>query len=301
MSLNPIPVTRRFADLTLLRTNARYMRNETYQRLVDNLRRDQAMTSTPLIYGAGEYPDGAELVLSGNHRVMAAIDAGIESGPCLLLNDPLPDARRTAVQLSHNALEGDDDLAILKQLYESIDDVDARGYAGLDDKTLELLDTVDLDSLGEANLEYQQVNLVFLPPEVDAARAAFDEITRSVDETWVAAYRDYEKVLDALDSARGAYKIGNTATAFGVLVELVERHLTDLQDGYLPLPGQTEPQHDGHVGLEVALGARTVPAGTATALSKALASAIQVGAVEAEKPWQFLDQLVAAYHDGPTT
>lgn len=297
MKLTPKPVARRLADLTPLEVNARFMPQETYQRLVDNLRADGALTSTPLIYaGDGEYPTGHELILSGNHRVAAAVDAGIEEGWCLLVDQHIPNARQRALQLSHNAIEGQDDLAILKQLYESIDDIDLRGYAGLDDKTLELLDKVDLESLSEANLDFHTVQLVFLPAEADTARAALDTLTRSVDETWLAAYRDYNQVLDSLASAHSSHNIGNVATALGVLIALVERHLTDLQDGYLA-PESPEPRHKGHVGLEVVFGSRTVPAATAAALTRALRAAVDSGTVEPGKPWQLLDQMLADYLD----
>ncbi len=297
MKLTPKPVQRRLADLTPLETNARYMAQETYQRLVDNLRADGALTSTPLIYaGDGEYPEGHELILSGNHRVAGAIDADIEQGWCLLIDQHIPNARQRALQLSHNAIEGEDDLAILKQLYEEIDDVDLRGYAGLDDKTLELLDKVDLESLSEANLDFHTISLVFLPNEADAARDALDSLSKAVDETWLAAYGDYNKVLDVLASAHSSHNVGNVATALGVLIALTERHLTDLQDGYLA-PNSDEPLHKGHVGFEVALGSRTVPATTATALTKALRTAVDSGQVEADKPWQLLDAMIADWMD----
>lgn len=61
--------------LKLLERNARFMRQETYARLVDNVRRDGRLTSVPF---AIREPDGRYLVLSGNHRTMAAIDAGLE-------------------------------------------------------------------------------------------------------------------------------------------------------------------------------------------------------------------------------
>lgn len=295
MSLETESVRRRLVELKSLDTNARFMRQETYQRLVENLRGDGTLTSAPLIYsGDGEYPEGHELILSGNHRVQAGIDAGIAEADCLLIRQTLPKARQTALQLSHNAVEGEDDLAILKQLYEGIDDVDARGYAGLDDKTLELLDKVELESLSEANLDFHTVQLVFLPPEADAARTALESLTRSVDETWLAAYSDSNKTLDALAAAHSSYNIGNVATALGVLIALTEQHLTDLQDGYLD-PESPEPRHKGHVGMEVVFGTRTVPAATAAGLTKALKNAIDTGEVEAGKPWQFLDKLLAEY------
>lgn len=294
MKLDTEIVRRPLRELTSLQVNARFMRQETYQRLVDNLREDGELTSTPLIYSGGEYDEGAELILSGNHRVKAAIDAGIEHADCKLITQPLPQARQTALQLSHNAIEGEDDLAILKQLYEGIDEVDWRGYAGLDDKTLELLDKVELDSLSEANLDFHTVQLVFLPPEADAARTALDSLTRSVDETWLAAYADSNKVLDALASAHSSHNIGNVATALGVLVALTDAHLDELQDGYLE-PHSSEPSHKGHVGLEVVFGTRTVPAATAAGLTKALKNAVDTGEVEQAKPWQFLDKLLAEY------
>lgn len=295
MTIETEVVRRPLADLTPLEINARFMRQETYQRLVENLREDGELTSTPLIYsGGGEYAEGSELILSGNHRVMAARDAGLEQADCKLIRQPLPKARQTALQLSHNAVEGEDDLAILKQLYEGIDEVDWRGYAGLDDKTLELLDKVELESLSEANLDFHTVQLVFLPAEADAARTALDSLTRSVDETWLAAYSDANKVLDALASAHSSHNIGNVATALGVLIALTEQHLTDLQDGYVD-PHAAEPLHKGHVGLEVVLGTRTVPAATAATMTRALKNAMDAGEVEKDKPHQFLDKLLAEY------
>lgn len=293
----PKIVQRRLADLTLLPLNAQVMPKETYDQLVFNLRADGYLTSTPLIYsGEGEYAEGHELVLSGNHRVQAALDAGIEEANFLLIEQKLPEARRIAIELSHNALTGEPDLAILKQRYEAIDDVDWRGYAGLDDKTLDLLGKVDVESLSEANLNFHTVSLVFLPAEADAARDALDLIGKSADEQWLAAYRDYLPVLDALASVHSAHNVGNVATAFGILVALAEKHLTDLQEGYLD-PGSAEPKHKGHVGLEVVLGSRTVPAATAAALTRAIKAATDAGEIEGGKPWQLLDKMIADYLD----
>lgn len=297
----PVPVRRKLADLTLLELNAQVMDKATYDQLVANLREDGVLTSTPLIYGGepGLYPEGAELVFSGNHRVQAAIDAGIEEAWFLLISQELPKARQIAIELSHNSLTGEPDLAILKQRYEAIDDVDWRGYAGLDDKTLELLDKVEVGSLSEANLDFQTIQLVFLPDEADQARDALDTLGRGVDETWLAAYKDYNGILDSLASAHSAHNVGNVATALGVLVALAEKHITDLQEGYLD-PDDAEPRHKGHVGLEVVLGTRTVPAATALALTQALKTAVESGKVEVGKPWQLLDIMVAGYLDVST-
>nr|MDQ2960537.1 hypothetical protein [Candidatus Dormibacteraeota bacterium] len=131
-------------QLTLLEENARFLRHETFQRLVENMRRDGACTSTPLTWNP---EDDVWIVLSGNHRVSAAVEADLATIFTLqIVSETTPD-QRLALQLSHNAIDGEDDPATLKHLYDQIADVDWKVYAGLDDKTLGMLDTVKLDAL----------------------------------------------------------------------------------------------------------------------------------------------------------
>lgn len=294
--LRPRLVRRDPSRLTRLTVNARYMRQEEYRRLVENVRRDGALTSVPLIYGGGEHPEGEELILSGNHRCDAAVDAGLAEIDAMVIDQPLTRAQLVAIQLSHNAIAGEDDPATLKQLYDQIDEVDWRGYAGLDDKELELLAKVDLEGLSEVNLDFQTVQIVFLPPELEAARVALDQARAGADETWLAAYADYEPTLDALASAHAAHKVGNVATAVGIVLGVFEQHLTDLQAGYLAPDG--ELRHKNQVGLETVFGSRTVPAGVAATLCRAIARAEEIGTVEKGQGWQLLEQLAEAFLAG---
>ncbi|MGH9299068.1 MAG: ParB N-terminal domain-containing protein [Acidimicrobiales bacterium] len=135
-------------QLRLLDTNARFMRHETFTRLVENIRNDGCLTQIPFAWL--DPADGRYLVLSGNHRVLAAIDAGLDEIDCQVTDDELPRARRVAIQLSHNAISGEDDPALLKQLYEELQELDLLVYSGLDDKMLDLLEKVEIDSLGRA-------------------------------------------------------------------------------------------------------------------------------------------------------
>ena len=48
------------------------------RRLTENLRRDGALSSAPLIYG--------DRIISGHHRVEAAIKAGIVDADCLSID-----------------------------------------------------------------------------------------------------------------------------------------------------------------------------------------------------------------------
>ncbi len=62
------------SDIRLLDKNARYMEQEMFQNLVENVKQDGGLSSLPLCY---REEDDSLLVLSGNHRVQAAVHAGI--------------------------------------------------------------------------------------------------------------------------------------------------------------------------------------------------------------------------------
>jgi len=63
--------------LTLLDVNARFLPHEQFRQLVENIRRDGCLTSTPLVWN--DTASGRLVVLSGNHRTLAAIEAGLVS------------------------------------------------------------------------------------------------------------------------------------------------------------------------------------------------------------------------------
>jgi hypothetical protein len=282
--------------LSPLPMNARFMRKEEWDRLVANIRADGCLTSVPLIYGAGEYAEGRELILSGNHRTGAAVEAGLDEIDCMLIDDKQQKDELIARQLSHNAIAGQDDAATLKQLYDQIEDVDWRAYSGLDDETLNLLAEVSPEGLSEANLDFATVSLIFLPPELDAAREAFEQARLGQNASWLAARADYEQTLDTLASTHAAHKVGNVATALHAILAIVENHIGDLQAGYQSPDG--EPLHTGHVGLETVLGARTLPAPAAVTINKAISAAEGRGDIEQGQGWRLLERLAGEYLSG---
>lgn len=126
-------------ELKLLEVNARFMKADEFKRLVNSVKRDGCLTQLPFCC----YNDKKELVvLSGNHRVKASIEAGLKEIEVQITEEKLSKDQRIAIQLSHNAISGQDDMAILKDLYESIDDINYKDYSGLDDQTLKLLDDI---------------------------------------------------------------------------------------------------------------------------------------------------------------
>jgi len=210
-------------EIRLLDLNARYMRHEEFARLVENVRRDGQLSSTPFLC---REPDGVYLCLSGNHRAKASIEAGLPRIICLATDDPLTEDQKIAIQLSHNSIAGQDDPATLKLLYEKILDVDMKKYSGLDDKTLELLDKFSSISMSEANLSYQTLSIVFLPDELRAAKQTVKEAlehAKCTDEIWLARFNEYDAWLDAQEVASSSYNVKNVATAIGLILHVFER------------------------------------------------------------------------------
>jgi hypothetical protein len=67
-----------------------------------------------------------------------------------------------------------------------------RQYTGLDDKTLDLLEKVDVASLGEANLDFAGVQFMFLPDEPQRPEAPFDAVRWTAAANRIASFQTAE-------------------------------------------------------------------------------------------------------------
>src|SRR5690606_5093950 len=140
-------------------------------------------------------------------------------------------------QLSHNAIAGEDDPEILRELYERIENVDLKLYAGLDDATLELPKEVRPPSISEVNLQFRNVSIVFLPDDLERAQEAWAEakaVLSKADETWLASMADYDDWLDTIEAAQASHDIKNVATALMLVLDLARKHITELEEGWRP-------------------------------------------------------------------
>lgn len=264
--------------LKLLERNARFMRHEQFQQLITNIKRDGVLDSVPLACWAGPESAGMEdddpekfIVLSGNHRTRASIEADLATINVMVIDAVLDPSEFIAKQLSHNAIAGEDDPATLKALYEEIEDVDWRVYAGLDDKTLGMLSDVQISSLSEANLDFQAVTIAFLPNEIEKAHEAFlkaKEMT-SGDELWLTRWRDYDDLLDALEATGGAYGVKNVATQLMLILKVFWSHADDLSEGWFR-ENEEEIKAGDRVPLSAVFGLSTIPVSVAAKFKREL-------------------------------
>lgn len=223
------------AELLLLEKNARFMDNRTYRNLVDNIAKDGRLESVPLCHKEAE----GYRVLSGNHRVSAAIDAGLQHALILYFDGELSRAEAISKQLSHNAIAGQDDMAILSDLWSEIDDVGLKYYAGLDDRTLGLLEDTSLTGFTEERLDFQMLTFAFLPEEIGRLESAFKRLRETApSDTHVARWGEYDRLLDAMAEMKARHTVLNSATAIMLMLEVVEAY-------FASNPAQEEQTDDG--------------------------------------------------------
>lgn len=218
-------------DLVFLEKNARFMTNITFQNLVNNIKRDQQLASIPLLY---KRKDNKYLVLSGNHRLQAAIAAGGEIFMALYIDRELTRAEQVAIQLSHNSLEGQDDQNILKELWAEIEDIDLKSYSGIDDMALDEVPEVDLPTLKVPSLDYRTIAFVFLPEEADRLQACFEDALDQVSasKVYTVRYSEFERMIKSLSEVEASYDIRSPSLAMMYILDIYQAHRTDLSKGW---------------------------------------------------------------------
>jgi hypothetical protein len=190
------------------------MSGAEFRQLVENLKIDGELTSTPLVI------DGT--VRSGNHRVQAAIEAGIEEAWVLELVTRVDENRAIGLQLSHNAITGKDDPSKLAKLYSKLD-FTWKQYSGITDDVFKGLKELDLGALGLRQPDYQELVVLFLPEDQERFLRALEKIQKRLEKgTSVVAgrFEDFDQLFDAIVAVKKVRGIHNTAIALRTLAEI---------------------------------------------------------------------------------
>lgn len=295
MDKSPFKVTvARYDEIDFLEKNARFLTVELYRNLRENIKKDGQLSSVPFCW---KQENGRYLVLSGNHRIQAAHEAGIDEYLILYTDRPMQKSERISRQLSHNALAGQDDMVILKELWKEIDDVQAKFYSGLDDKVLKAMEQISLPPLSEIKLDFKTAAIVFLPDEKARLDKLFAEALALVHtkDVYLARYEDFDRYLDALGKTQASYNVKNVATTLMLILNLFETHQEELLDGWWD---GVDPKHKNWVPLSTIFGTDKVPAQSAAVIKKALDRAVGKKDVGKKNLWQLLELLATSYLAG---
>lgn len=216
------------------------MSSVEYQQLVENLRHDGALTSTPTVAKAGTAPLTAAKpndleVLSGNHRVEAAIEAGIEEADVLEIVSPLTREHKLAVQLSHNRIVGKDDPSVLFDLYKGLA-FDWKQYSGLTDDDFQL-DELDVSALAIGAPRYEELQFLFLPEDREVFQQVMTDIEKKLKDAkrkvppprYMVRLEDFCLIFDALVATKKHTNIQNGALALRAMAMLAVERIAQLE------------------------------------------------------------------------
>lgn len=200
--------------------NARYFEPEIMEQLIKNIAA-AGMESTPLLYqdaqleAAGKYK-----IISGHHRIKAAKVAGIPQVLCFLYKEgEISKDEIVSKQLSHNALSGKDDPLLLKQLFDSIQNVDLKEASGLQNK----IEAIAYDSLNFSTGDFKTMVLLFAEDDYKEFEDAVESISKRMssgenDPVRLVALKDYDKFIETLQRFKKINDIKSNAVALHALI-----------------------------------------------------------------------------------
>ncbi len=258
-------------DIKLLKVNARYMKPEEYEKLVSNIKKDGQLTSVPFCF----YNENHEIeVLSGNHRVMASIDAGLNEIEVMLCKDKLSKEQALAIQLSHNSIAGQDDEELLKKLYGELENLEFKEYSGLTDEFVNYCKEIEKD-FKVPTLSYQALNLLFLPDEIEELKQVLKNISDLLSSNHIlSSKKDYDNYLETTTTISKCLNIKNPSTTFLTMIRLAKENLNKLKELAL------NNEDIDYIPLSTILGRSDVNKDDAMIIDKALTKLISKGEIK---------------------
>ena len=207
--------------------NARVMPPEMLERLTENIRNERRMESLPL----GVLRDGYIELISGHHRVRAAVAAEVFEFPMLVDLRDLPASAVKAKQLAHNAIAGADDMDMLAQIFSQIDTIEHRLEAFVtlgEDVQRSLAEAAKIMS-EEVVIRWPVLAITFLPLQMQRLEAVAERLAQQVPKdagvVWAVPEeiaQRFSEVLNRLGKAQDIRTVGNI---IGRMAEMVEAEL----------------------------------------------------------------------------
>jgi len=199
--------------------NARVMSAERFKRLQANIATDNRLESMPLctkqLNPAGnlQFP-----IISGHHRVRAARMANVTELYVMVLPEELTEDQIKSKQLAHNALNGEDDQQILKEIYDSIKDVEAKIATGvLADLNFEFSHVRSEEIC--LPIEFEVLNMTFLQNQMEDYNQVLELISRDARTVDVVEYQHFAKFKEIMRTVK---KVDDIRSISAILVRMVE-------------------------------------------------------------------------------
>jgi hypothetical protein len=214
--------------------NARVQSNGTFKSLVRNVKKRGALEGLPFCARTGtEF-----WIISGHHRVRAAIQAGLAS--IIVLCDPSARTRGEIVakQVAHNSINGSDDPAVLLQLLDEIDDVDAMLEASVDRDAIEKLASAPANASDVAvDYDWKLVTFAFLPKHIKDLEQLCAALGAS-DLVLTTEIGAHDQLVAAMKQLGKADEIRSLGAVVYRMVEVTNEYLKQKATAAAPAPEQ---------------------------------------------------------------
>jgi len=108
---------------------------------------------------------------------------------------------------------------------------------------------------------------------------------------------EYDRLLEAQAKTQAAYNIHNAATSLMLILDVFEKNLESLKEGWLSEDGE-EPLHKGWAPISSIFGTDIIPTDSAVIINKAVERMISIGDITPKNKWQLLEYLCVEYLAG---
>lgn len=215
------------SECELLQRNAHYMDKEVFDRLVENVKEDGFLSQLPFAIKQPEKPK-PYLIISGNHRTKAAIKGGVE-WILILYTENISEDKKLAYQLSHNALVGKDDIAILKELFGQIKSIEGKKFTGLNDLVFPDFKIERLPTINEKDIQLQEVKFLFTNARADQVHDLLDKMEEmQIDKEHTRIVNlDFDEFVQFFTQFKKFSGIKSNTVAFGKLIQLAEHAMAE--------------------------------------------------------------------------
>lgn len=201
--------------------NANKMSAEAFETLVSNIR----VSGLSSVIVAYRNTNGRYTLISGNHRFRACLELGYTKVPLLYVNKKdISEDEITAIQISHNTLHGESDKSILKELFDSIKNIDFKKFAYVSSEDLGSGDFIapPINPLKET----YTFSAVLYREDMDILESIIGTAIKNSDIVLMAdGERNEEELLNVITQIKSKYKMFSSSIAFCKLLELAKKGL----------------------------------------------------------------------------
>jgi len=211
-----------------LERNAHYMEKATLDHLTENVAHDGFLSQLP--FGMKRKEDGKYVILSGNHRLKAAIKAHLEYILILYIDEVDKDTQ-LGYQLSHNSLVGKDDVQILKEIYREIDSIEMQKFSGLNGINFVDVKKISVPSIGDGDIELTEMKFQFIESKSNSVKNVLQALEEmNIDENSSLVYGSFEAFISCCQNIKRKFNVKSRSIAFSKMIDICQDYLNKLEE-----------------------------------------------------------------------